>query len=245
MRLSDSENTPCRCDDCGEVTPAGQLDIIKDIEERLSPGSIVPAGQCPHCAALAYYADGYAPSGSAQAVAERTGATTSALKRAEGFIAGFEDDPTQEGVSDLLGAIRDAIAGAPRDDLQFIRDAVRAYDDKLDDKANDGANARPPTGDDYNEITYLVLMGAAADPVRAAAHDMLGFLREFIDGAEIKGRWLDETGAAIDGCNDENTPPEGEEGATWEPYTQGETEAWLEGMAARARDLIAKAEGRS
>jgi len=35
-----------------------------------------------------------------------------ALERAEAFIAGFEDDGMQEGVTDMLAAIRAAIARA-------------------------------------------------------------------------------------------------------------------------------------
>lgn len=44
-----------------------------------------------------------------------------ALRRAESFIAGFEDDETQEGIADLLATIRAAIAGAPADP---VRDAA-------------------------------------------------------------------------------------------------------------------------
>jgi hypothetical protein len=35
-----------------------------------------------------------------------------ALERAEGFISGFEDDDTQEGVTEMLAAIRAALAKA-------------------------------------------------------------------------------------------------------------------------------------
>jgi len=35
-----------------------------------------------------------------------------ALKRAEAFISGFEDDATQEGVTEMLAAIRAALASA-------------------------------------------------------------------------------------------------------------------------------------
>ena len=39
-------------------------------------------------------------------------AVLEALDRAEAFIAGFEDDDTQEGVTDMLAAIRVALAKA-------------------------------------------------------------------------------------------------------------------------------------
>ena len=35
-----------------------------------------------------------------------------ALERAEGFISGFEDDDTQAGVTEMLAAIRAALANA-------------------------------------------------------------------------------------------------------------------------------------
>jgi hypothetical protein len=35
-----------------------------------------------------------------------------ALDRAEAFIAGFEDDETQEGIAEMLAAIRTALAKA-------------------------------------------------------------------------------------------------------------------------------------
>jgi hypothetical protein len=39
-------------------------------------------------------------------------AMLAALERAEGFISGFEDDNTQEGVTEMLAAIRAALAKA-------------------------------------------------------------------------------------------------------------------------------------
>lgn len=49
-----ADATPCKCDDCGTVTPLSDLEPIQDPGERLSPNSPVPAGECPNCDALAY-----------------------------------------------------------------------------------------------------------------------------------------------------------------------------------------------
>jgi hypothetical protein len=38
----------------------------------------------------------------------------------------------------------------------LVRD-VKAYDDELDDSENEGRNAQPPTGDDYNELFEMVM----------------------------------------------------------------------------------------
>lgn len=46
--------TQCKCDNCGFACTAGELHMIADIQERLTPGGVVPAGQCPGCGALSY-----------------------------------------------------------------------------------------------------------------------------------------------------------------------------------------------
>ena len=42
------------CDNCRLYSGEDELDPIQDLEQRLTPGGVVPAGQCPHCGALAY-----------------------------------------------------------------------------------------------------------------------------------------------------------------------------------------------
>lgn len=44
----------CRCDNCGAQARESGLDPIQDLEQRLDPGGVVPAGQCPSCGALSY-----------------------------------------------------------------------------------------------------------------------------------------------------------------------------------------------
>jgi len=48
------DHLPVKCDDCDWTGTAGQTDMVSDIQERLTPGGVVPAGQCPECGALAY-----------------------------------------------------------------------------------------------------------------------------------------------------------------------------------------------
>ncbi|MDA5627815.1 MULTISPECIES: hypothetical protein [Agrobacterium] len=57
---------PCTCDGCGETTMSDELEMVTDVEERVNPGYLCPAGQCPHCGALAYYAEGSIPEYTAQ-----------------------------------------------------------------------------------------------------------------------------------------------------------------------------------
>lgn len=59
--------------------------------------------------------DGAAPAPAAPApvAADKVGPMVQALELAEGFIAGFEDDETQEGVDWLLATIRAAIPATP------------------------------------------------------------------------------------------------------------------------------------
>ena len=56
----------CRCDNCDWTGLSQELEDIVDIQERINAGCIVPAGECPCCNALAYYADEAAPSWTAQ-----------------------------------------------------------------------------------------------------------------------------------------------------------------------------------
>lgn len=46
-----------RCDDCGRVWTAEELNEPEHLSERLDPGGTVPAGECPDCGALAYPLD--------------------------------------------------------------------------------------------------------------------------------------------------------------------------------------------
>lgn len=43
-----------RCDNCMWNGDVGELNPIKDLEARLDPGGVVPAGECPECGCLAY-----------------------------------------------------------------------------------------------------------------------------------------------------------------------------------------------
>lgn len=42
------------CDNCGEKWHAYLLQPIRDFAQRVEPGSICPAGECPKCFALCY-----------------------------------------------------------------------------------------------------------------------------------------------------------------------------------------------
>lgn len=49
-----SDTFPCLCANCGSVLESSELEFIKDAEQRLTPGEETPAGECPHCYALAF-----------------------------------------------------------------------------------------------------------------------------------------------------------------------------------------------
>lgn len=63
----EDDTAKCECGNCDWIGPAGDLEMINDIQERLTPGSIVPAGQCPECGALAYLTNEAAPDYTEQA----------------------------------------------------------------------------------------------------------------------------------------------------------------------------------
>lgn len=50
----DDDAAPCLCSNCATTTPFAKLNAIDDIEQRISPGDEVPAGECPECGCLAY-----------------------------------------------------------------------------------------------------------------------------------------------------------------------------------------------
>lgn len=44
-----------RCDNCGALLNEDQLREPRDLWERVDPDGPEPAGECPHCGALAYF----------------------------------------------------------------------------------------------------------------------------------------------------------------------------------------------
>jgi hypothetical protein len=49
-----TDRTRVACDDCNWKGQACELEAISDFSERVSPGEICPAGECPQCGALAH-----------------------------------------------------------------------------------------------------------------------------------------------------------------------------------------------
>jgi len=53
--MSDLVEDPiCECDNCAQRWKLSQLDPYRDIWSRLTPGGIVPHGDCPDCGAFCY-----------------------------------------------------------------------------------------------------------------------------------------------------------------------------------------------
>ena len=52
--LPSSTDGKHRCDNCGEIWKADELEGIENLDNRVDPGSIVPSGECPECGALCY-----------------------------------------------------------------------------------------------------------------------------------------------------------------------------------------------
>ena len=73
----------------------------------------------------------------------------------------------------------EAGATPPPDELERIRAAVKAHDDRLNDDNKPGGSM-VPTGDDYNDIFSLIMDSAPADPVRDSAGDMLASLKTLV-----------------------------------------------------------------
>lgn len=50
----DEPTALCECDNCLWTGHTDELRPIQDLAERVTPGGIKPAGECPECGALAY-----------------------------------------------------------------------------------------------------------------------------------------------------------------------------------------------
>jgi len=46
------------CQDCGQHWTEENLEPIRDVFQRVAPGEIMPAGECPECGALCHEAKG-------------------------------------------------------------------------------------------------------------------------------------------------------------------------------------------
>lgn len=46
--------TLTQCDNCRSLWSLDRLAPVDRLAERLDPGGVVPAGECPECGALAY-----------------------------------------------------------------------------------------------------------------------------------------------------------------------------------------------
>lgn len=42
------------CDNCDKIFVTKNLPAVKDLEQRVDPGSIMPSGECPECGCLCY-----------------------------------------------------------------------------------------------------------------------------------------------------------------------------------------------
>lgn len=73
---TDDDSALCVCDNCQHECRADELEMVSDIQERITPGCIVPAGQCRECGALSYLKD--TPAYTAQAKLEKREAASTA-----------------------------------------------------------------------------------------------------------------------------------------------------------------------
>jgi hypothetical protein len=81
--------------------------------------------------------------------------------------------PTYDHETPLPAPVAVVPPADPDSELARVRAAAKVYDDRMNDTLNDGANAEPPDGDDYNELYQIVMGGWKPDTVREAASDLL------------------------------------------------------------------------
>ena len=55
MLVNDNDDRPVKCYNCNWIGTADTMDrLIFNLDNRLVPGGVIPAGECPECGALAY-----------------------------------------------------------------------------------------------------------------------------------------------------------------------------------------------
>lgn len=113
------------CENCGwqgddDDDGFTRLSMCHGLDERLTPGQEVPAGQCPECQCFCYWPK------ELLVVDEARLPILSLLDDVESFVAGFEDDESQEGIGKMLdniAAVRRLLRPPPTAD-DIIRSLV-------------------------------------------------------------------------------------------------------------------------
>lgn len=142
------DNTPCKCDDCGKVTPIVDLESVSDIGERLDAGGIVPAGEC-ECGALAYISEEHAPEWMAAGQLARLERHEQAEKDASARVAkdrfrvalDIQDAGNMQAIArEFVRVVDAAIEEVKTTTLVWEDAAVRLFVNKLESLARSEAN---------------------------------------------------------------------------------------------------------
>lgn len=108
-------DAPCSCQDCDWQGPASALLMVASVEERITAGEIVPAGECPECGALAHLDEpGRAPAAGDVAIPRSVlqGLINAAQTTAEDWKTGIESGNYEADLIGALDKIESAIAAA-------------------------------------------------------------------------------------------------------------------------------------
>lgn len=126
-------NALVTCEYCDWSGRYPALDMISDLEERVTPGEIVPAGECPECGSLAHLdpPPEWSPLAKLAQAEARVAKLTAALEAAESVVAMVagdqheserdEDEPDAEAV---LNQMAEAMEGSTSPVIQRTKPVI-------------------------------------------------------------------------------------------------------------------------
>lgn len=171
---------PVCCDNCEWGGAEDECVEAKDLHARLTPGAIVPAGECPECGALAYLIGASAGEAPRQMIRDLLGAIGNLVEQVEQMKGMFPDEDgaiaaALGNAEETVEAAEKQIAGWPAGAAPSTADsqlaAYRKLHDGLSDMIEGGRLTADMIPDDYD---WLVKMLAEACQDPAEANDFLG-----------------------------------------------------------------------
>jgi hypothetical protein len=102
--MTTDNQTHAVCDNCGHYCADEDLKNAKDLGQRLDPGSVVPAGECPKCGALSYPTPVLKPDSCHSLIVLKVthdGLTASGLKHIQDILTRNIDGVVAHGLFDI------------------------------------------------------------------------------------------------------------------------------------------------
>lgn len=163
------------CDNCDWSGTEDDCVDAKYLHARLTPGGIVPAGECPECGALAYLTEVSIGEAPRQMIRDLLGAIGNLVEQVEQMKGMFPDEDgaiaaALENAGETVEAVEKQIAGLPGGAGSQLA-AYRKLHDGLSDMIEGGRLTADMIPDDYD---WLIKMLAETCQDPEVANDFSG-----------------------------------------------------------------------